>query len=253
MTEADWLTFTSVWEVWLPELPTLSNRKMLHFLSGTIPLMSEERLCPGCRGAALFLAQLADMKLPPTSAMEQFWPTWRRLSDPTTCGARESVRYALVYAQGDISLAQCWGAIRNQWFCRKTGEARPPGWPTPLVSLYREGDRPYRDQVNEVRPPPLGMNHPEVMGEGPVTAMELLRELVGNPFQSTPLSTSWSTSTVVALAQVIYHNRAFDRLPILADAFQDAGCDNSALLDHLRAPGHHVRGCFVLDLLLDKE
>ena len=59
--------------------------------------------------------------------------------------------------------------------------------------------------------------------------------------------------TVRRLAQTIYAERAFDRLPILADALEDAGCDNADILAHCRGPGPHVRGCWVVDLLLGKE
>ena len=62
----------------------------------------------------------------------------------------------------------------------------------------------------------------------------------------------WLTSTVVALARGIYDDRAFDRLPILADALQDAGCDNAEVLNHCRDTGPHARGCWVVDLLLGK-
>jgi hypothetical protein len=61
------------------------------------------------------------------------------------------------------------------------------------------------------------------------------------------------TSTAVALARGIYEDRAFDRMPILADALQDAGCDNEDILDHCRGPEPHVRGCWVVDLLLGKR
>jgi hypothetical protein len=47
--------------------------------------------------------------------------------------------------------------------------------------------------------------------------------------------------------------RAFERLPILADALQDAGCENADILDHCRGPGPHARGCWVVDLILDKS
>ena len=61
-------------------------------------------------------------------------------------------------------------------------------------------------------------------------------------------------SDVVALAKGIYEESAFDRMPILADALQDAGCDNPDLLAHLRDPNAtHVRGCWALDLILGKE
>jgi hypothetical protein len=55
------------------------------------------------------------------------------------------------------------------------------------------------------------------------------------------------------LAQAISDDRAFDRLPILADALEDAGCDNADILDHCRMPGEHARGCWVVDLILGKE
>jgi hypothetical protein len=45
---------------------------------------------------------------------------------------------------------------------------------------------------------------------------------------------------------------AFDRMPILADAIQDAGCDNEDILNHCRQPGDHVRGCWCVDLVLGK-
>jgi len=66
------------------------------------------------------------------------------------------------------------------------------------------------------------------------------------------LDPAWLTSTVVSLAEGIYAERAFDRLPILADALQDAGCENTDVLDHCRGPGPHVRGCWVVDLVLGK-
>ena len=79
-----------------------------------------------------------------------------------------------------------------------------------------------------------------------------LRHLFGNPFRPVALDPRWLTETVVALAIGIYVERAFDRLPILADALEDAGCESRDVLDHCRGPGPHVRGCWVVDLLLGK-
>jgi hypothetical protein len=54
------------------------------------------------------------------------------------------------------------------------------------------------------------------------------------------------------LAEASYEEQAFDRLPILADALEEAGCSDEALLGHLRGPGPHVKGCWALDLVLGK-
>jgi hypothetical protein len=83
----------------------------------------------------------------------------------------------------------------------------------------------------------------------------LLRDLFGNPFQPIVLQRHWLTANgraAVNLAHAIYDEQAFDRLPILADALQDAGCDNADVLDHCRGPGPHARGCWVVDLLRAK-
>jgi hypothetical protein len=81
---------------------------------------------------------------------------------------------------------------------------------------------------------------------------QLLRELFA--FRPVALEPSWLTSTVVALAAGIYEEKAFERMPILADALQDAGCDNDDILTHCRDQRQvHLRGCWVLDLLLQKQ
>ena len=81
----------------------------------------------------------------------------------------------------------------------------------------------------------------------------LLRDIFGNPFRPITLDPRWLTSTVVDLAQAIYNERAFDRMPILSDALMDAGCDSEDIILHCRGDGPHVRGCWVVDLLLGKE
>ena len=81
----------------------------------------------------------------------------------------------------------------------------------------------------------------------------LLRDIVGNPFRPANTEIAWVTPIVVALAQAIYDDRAFDRLPVLADALEEAGCIDADILGHCREPDPHVRGCWVLDLLLGKE
>ncbi len=79
------------------------------------------------------------------------------------------------------------------------------------------------------------------------------RDIFGNPFRPVAFFPEWRTSTAVALAAQVYESREFSAMPILGDALQDAGCDNVDVLDHCRGPGPHVRGCWVVDLVLGKE
>jgi hypothetical protein len=82
---------------------------------------------------------------------------------------------------------------------------------------------------------------------------DTLRDIFGDLFHPITFALAWRTSDVFLLARSIYDERAFDRTPILADALQDAGCDSDDILTHLRDPNaQHVRGCWVLDLVLDK-
>jgi hypothetical protein len=109
----------------------------------------------------------------------------------------------------------------------------------------------------------------------------LLRDIIGNPFRAlSPVrppdppwltaevlaatgpwphlldgwfNSAWVTSDAVAVARQMYESRDFSALPILADAFQDAGCANATVLDHCRCSGPHIRGCWVVDLVLGKE
>jgi hypothetical protein len=81
----------------------------------------------------------------------------------------------------------------------------------------------------------------------------LMRCIFGNPFKPVTIDPAWVTANVVALAQTIYDQRSFEVLPILGDALEDAGCDNADILEHCRSGGEHVRGCWVVDLVLEKE
>lgn len=82
----------------------------------------------------------------------------------------------------------------------------------------------------------------------------LLRCIVGPRFfRPVSVDPAWLKSPLPQLAESIYADRAFDHLPILADALEEAGCTDTDILKHCRQPGEHVRGCWVVDLLLGKE
>lgn len=100
----------------------------------------------------------------------------------------------------------------------------------------------------------------QALDDGYRDACVVLREIVGNPFRPVSFDSAQRTLTVVGLAQTAYDERILpggtldpDRLAVLADALEDTGCTDAAILDHLRGPEPHVRGCFVVDLLLGKE
>ena len=85
----------------------------------------------------------------------------------------------------------------------------------------------------------------------------LLRNIAGRPFRPDhaigPSWLAWNDGAVGKVAAAIYDDQTFDRLPLLADALEDAGCTGADILSHCRGPGVHVRGCWVVDLLLGKS
>jgi hypothetical protein len=81
----------------------------------------------------------------------------------------------------------------------------------------------------------------------------LLRDICGNPFHSVSLDARRLPHGVFSLARTIYDELAFDRLTELADALEQSGCMEKSALSHCRSPGPHVRGCWVLDLMLGKD
>jgi hypothetical protein len=87
-------------------------------------------------------------------------------------------------------------------------------------------------------------------------AVLLLRDIFGSlpfrPVNIAPDVLAWNDSTVVKLAQGIYDDRAFDRLLVLADALEEAGCHDADILGHCRQPGPHVGGCWLVDAILRK-
>jgi hypothetical protein len=87
-----------------------------------------------------------------------------------------------------------------------------------------------------------------------------LRDIAGNPFRPIKRDVACLTPTVVSLAEAAYEERILpsgeldrDRLAVLSDALEDAGCSDVEMLDHLRRPGPHVRGCFAVDLCLARS
>jgi len=89
-------------------------------------------------------------------------------------------------------------------------------------------------------------------GEKSVQAA-LLRDIFGNPFRTVAFDPTTRTEAVVGLARGMYESRDFAPMPVLADALEDAGCADADILAHCRGDGPHVRGCWVVDLVLGKS
>jgi hypothetical protein len=81
---------------------------------------------------------------------------------------------------------------------------------------------------------------------------DLLRCLFGNPFRRVSIEPLWRTSDVLAVARGIDEERAFERLPLLGDALEDAGCTDEQVLGHCRGGGLHAPGCFLVEGLLGR-
>jgi hypothetical protein len=83
----------------------------------------------------------------------------------------------------------------------------------------------------------------------------VLRDIIGNPFRPAAIEPSWlhwHGGAVLKLAQAIYASRAYGRMAALGDALERAGCTDPDILEHCRSLGQHVRGCWVVDLVLGK-
>ena len=129
--------------------------------------------------------------------------------------------------------------------------------------MESESDGTLTDQQEELLHIAQGMSQPELWEDMPRMLEAILpqnqeyamflRDIFGNPFRPVTLLPEWRTSTVLALATGIYEEKAFDRMPILADALQDSGCTNEDILNHCRSETVHTRGCWCVDLLLSKE
>ncbi len=135
----------------------------------------------------------------------------------------------------------------------------PPPDATPRVNLVFYNRRP-KDGFKSTVTAPAGWSK---SGPAKRCAVWALHEVFGNPFatgrrrkgeprRGWMFAPEWRTDTAVLLARQMYESRDFGAMPILADALQDAGCDNADILTHCRKPGEHVRGCWVLDLVLEK-
>ena len=179
---------------------------------------------------------------------------WTLIDDPRL---REGVDLAEHFAEGQVSkekLAEMHGAICG---------LNAVGFMADGLGMAERSARDMAIATTDVRPGDVAFAmtcYPTALAgmrigawDGESLICDLLRCVFGNPFRPMTIDRNWRTwnhGTVPKLAQAMYDERAFDRLPILADALEDAGCTEVELLAHCRGPGPHSRGCWVIDSLL---
>lgn len=180
--------------------------------------------------------------------------------------ARRSVKRLREEREVEARRRRTWRA-RAAWAAAQAGEALLPEQGPILIAPRDIRDQP--DVVSTTRTARTAARADEAEREedtsaaieairrlGSLDAVELVREIFGNPFRPTGLDPrwlDWRENTVGRMARVIYRKRCFRNLPILADALEEAGCGDDIILTHCRAPVDHARGCWVVDLLLGME
>jgi hypothetical protein len=174
---------------------------------------------------------------------------WRHLTDPLS---REAVERAEEYADGKIGEKELGIASTAAWeaHLKQHDAAYYASQAATWVAGSSAGFAATGSLEDAISATICDADDPE---DDKVFHAMVLRDIFGVPWRPVKVEPHWLTSTVLDLASLIYQERAFDRMPVLADALMDAGCDDEELLSHCRSEQLHVRGCWVVDLLLGKE
>jgi hypothetical protein len=173
---------------------------------------------------------------------------WGWISDPDE---RTAVEVAERFEDGQATLEERIATMRLVYFSGSSG-------PAAYASHSDLDDPRYMFSANVIGACASAQGLARWHGASPdqekTAQATLLRDIVGNPFRPVSFNPAWRTDTAISLAKHMYDSRDFGAMPILADALQDAGCDSEDILNHCRqVNGVHVRGCWVVDLVLGKE
>jgi hypothetical protein len=170
-------------------------------------------------------------------------------------GAASEAELADAQQQATVALTLTIGPPGSAPRPHRTRQGRNTSWAAfHLASVWRRDDRT-PDNTRENVAEALAYLQNARRGRYRATRkaqVQLVRDVFGHPFRAVPFDPDWRTATARGLARAVYAERAFDRLPILADALEDAGCDSPDVLAHCRGEGPHARGCWVVDLVLGK-
>jgi hypothetical protein len=233
MDESEWLARPDLWGVEL--LADHKQRLAEHY--SFLWLADNFLECPICRPLVHLLCtengfnedplDSSEWALPPLGETQSF----RQLALPAecTCGRESLYRWSRMRAIGVISGAELLNHFVQRLFPLQ------PGWPRPAGAT--------ENQQTSL------LQRRDAWQYGRNLALDLCGP---NPFRPITFLDTWRSESVVALARVAYDTRNFTLLPILADALEEAGCDNADVLTHCRGDGPHVRGCWVVDGVLGR-
>jgi hypothetical protein len=172
---------------------------------------------------------------------------WHLLADERS---RHGVEVAERYLEGKSCPTEVEAAAEDAFQASRDAERYSPSFWASMVAGIAA--RPREDRFNDWKIPNamrhLDLTHPEWI------AM-LVRDIFDNPFHPKAIHPAWLAvnDSVVQLAEAIYAGLAFDQLPTLGDVLEKSGCDDTDIVSHCREPGPHVRGCWVVDLILSKD
>jgi hypothetical protein len=230
MTEAEWLTWNTPESLLHGPLPNVTCRKLrLYAVACGRSVLAEFRTERAEAERALQLAEQYADGLVTLEELKREYDPKRALREPgwvVVAQAGSDYRHQQRHPDVNAAVSAARSAISfapTAWVKRNPGQRQKSKGATNAAVIAR------------------------------ATLLDLLRCIVGNPFRPVAFAPNWRTETAVALAAGIYAERAFDRLPILADALEEAGCDHAEVLNHCRGPGPHARGCWVVDGVLGKS
>ncbi len=231
MTEQEWLTTAEPWGMLTFVSESASRRKLRLFT------------CACCRQVLNpFTPRLVERAVHAAEAFAD-----REITGETLTQVGDWVGTAIGFARD----ADVWNG--TGYLCHLLDAVAAVCWSANEMEAARDAALATARAAADVPwPPASGIRPPEYVAELAAQA-DLLRDIFGNPFRSCEIQLEWLTDTVLALARAIYATRDFGAMPILADALQDAGCDDADILAHCRDPREHTRGCWVVDLLLGKQ
>jgi hypothetical protein len=170
---------------------------------------------------------------------------WGRLADARS---RDAVAVAERFADGLATPQELTRAYERA--AAAAAERAGNSWQDVAwaAATAASGDPHLATVVRALVPPRLGRGT-----EAAAHVASLFRDVLGNPWRPAAVDAAaraWDGGTAVQIAQRVYADQAFQDLPVLADALEEAGCTSDAILGHCRQQRHHVRGCWVLDAVL---